>query len=131
MIPCQGDERDWTAETIHRSDAAEMTALCGGCPFRRPCHQRALDNLPNTHGVWGGVLYQDGRPINPRDDAPRRRSLYRGVVWDLSRECWKAFGQIPKTETTARQHFHLGYFVNEKRAALAARAWRIRHDQAA
>ena len=107
-----------------------MAALCGQCPFIKDCFRRALAQQPGTHGVWAGTLWRDGFPVNLKEDAPKRRSAYPGVIWDSSRSKWKAFGQIPKTESEPRRHFHLGYFDDERRAALVARCWRIDHDQA-
>ena len=135
-IPCVEDcrinGRDWTPdESMPRSEAAAMAAMCRSCPLIRECHREAVANLPETHGIWAGMLWQHGRAINLLPDAPRKRSLYQGVVWDSSRSQFKAFGQIPKTDTEPRQHFHLGYSDSETRAALIARAWRIKHGQAA
>jgi WhiB family transcriptional regulator, redox-sensing transcriptional regulator len=57
-------------------EIAEAKTICGTCPVRVSCLQGAVDRS-EPWGVWGGHLFDRGRPIafkrgrgRPRKDAP-------------------------------------------------------------
>lgn len=49
---------------------AEAKSLCGGCPVRAQCLEGALSRQEPA-GVWGGELFEDGRPIAKKRKAGR------------------------------------------------------------
>jgi WhiB family redox-sensing transcriptional regulator len=54
------------------SDLAQAQHICGQCPVRSACLQLALqENL--EWGVWGGVIFWDGRPYHRRRGRGRPR----------------------------------------------------------
>ena len=134
-LPCQADfedtGRDWTEVPDTSGEAREMTGLCRDvCPVREACYRLALEQEGAQHGVWGGLVWRNGKPVDPHEDALVRRSVHEGVAWDGSkrghRGCgmWKAFGVVrvaagPK----GRRTVHLGYYEDEENAADAYRAW--------
>lgn len=64
------------------SEARQALAIsiCEGCPVKQLCHQFA-EALPETSGVWGGVVYEDPtkrkyqsrKSVDSRQRAARRR----------------------------------------------------------
>ncbi|HEY7705212.1 MAG TPA: WhiB family transcriptional regulator [Acidimicrobiia bacterium] len=62
----------------HPSDLAAAQALCMDCAVRRPCLERALA-LGCDWGVWGGVVFIDGRPFHRKRGRgrPSRNDLQR------------------------------------------------------
>lgn len=52
---------------------ARAKALCKQCPVRELCLQAALENN-ERYGVWGGLTYEERRPILRRMRAEARRS---------------------------------------------------------
>jgi hypothetical protein len=63
-------------------------------------------------------------PAEPASaEAPgRRRSAYRGVLWDPGHESWVAYGFSGGT------YVHLGRFDDEQAAARAAREWAVENQ---
>ena len=58
------------------TEIAEAKAICGTCPLRIDCMESAIERS-EPWGVWGGQLFDRGRPIafkrgrgRPRKDAP-------------------------------------------------------------
>jgi hypothetical protein len=45
-------------------DAEDPQGTCAGCPVRGTCLRFALDS-GQEWGVWGGVLFEHGRPLDP------------------------------------------------------------------
>lgn len=66
----------------NRKDAQSRQALavsiCEGCPVKRLCKDFA-EALPETSGVWGGVVYEDHtkRKYQSRTTADARQSAAR------------------------------------------------------
>ncbi|MFO7249314.1 MAG: WhiB family transcriptional regulator [Actinomycetes bacterium] len=63
-IPCRNDPDLWFAESPEDVEFAK--ALCGGCPIRQACLDRALERA-EPWGVWGGELIIRGAIV------PRKR----------------------------------------------------------
>ncbi len=63
-------------------------------------------------------------PAEPRpaEDPGRRRSAYRGVLWDPAHGSWVAYGFAAGT------YVHLGRFEDELAAARAAREWAVENQ---
>lgn len=54
------------------SELAQAQAICGRCPVRSKCLQLALqENM--EWGVWGGVIFWDGRAYHRRRGRGRPR----------------------------------------------------------
>ena len=122
--PCQDDPRDWTEITppTTRADVTEMLALCAGCPLLEECFQAGRDGerdargewVGGSYGIWGGVLWRNGRSVPPRS----RVSIYEGVHWRPTEGKWRAFGQSDGRRT------NLGTYASEEDAAAAVAQWR-------
>lgn len=59
-------------EMFHPTDAIELAEaknVCDGCPARAACLRLGLDR--DEWGVWGGVLLENGKPLD-RPRAPGR-----------------------------------------------------------
>jgi WhiB family redox-sensing transcriptional regulator len=72
------------------SDLSAAQALCMDCAVRRPCLERALA-LGCDWGVWGGVVFIDGRPYHRKrgrgrpSHADNQRPLEVDDIADLLR----------------------------------------------
>jgi hypothetical protein len=60
--------------------------------------------------------------ITPAEAGGRRRSAYRGVLWDPEGESWVAYG------VAAGRYVDLGRFDDERAAATAAREWAVENQ---
>lgn len=70
-LPCHTAEPDtFFAEDDLTIEYAK--SLCGGCPLQSDCLEGALSRSEPC-GVWGGELFQDGRPIAQKRRAGRPR----------------------------------------------------------
>lgn len=70
-LPCHTAEPDtFFAEDDLTIEYAK--SLCGGCPLQSACLEGALSRSEPC-GVWGGELFQDGRPIAQKRRAGRPR----------------------------------------------------------
>lgn len=135
LTPCQRDYeetgRDWTEVPSTSGEARQMTALCRtSCPMLEDCYRLALDQDGFQHGVWGGLVWRNGKPVDPHHDALVRRSVHEGVAWDGSKRgaegvgMWKAFGvKRVAAGPQGRRTVHLGYFHHEEDAAAAYAEW--------
>lgn len=62
-LPCHADPETWFAsDSDHLSYAA---AKCDRCPIKRSCLEGALQRREPI-GMWGGVVFKEGRPISVR-----------------------------------------------------------------
>ena len=52
--------RDPSAEAIEHVEAAKK--ICNGCSLKSKCRSKAIVT-GETHGVWGGILFQDFKTI--------------------------------------------------------------------
>ncbi|MEI6216088.1 MAG: WhiB family transcriptional regulator [Actinomycetes bacterium] len=76
-LPCHSaDPETFFAETP--AMIAFAKSLCGECPVRTQCLEGALSRSEPC-GVWGGELFDEGRPIIAKR-APGRPRLQRGDV---------------------------------------------------
>ena len=72
-LPCHTAEPDtFFAEDDLTIEYAK--SLCGGCPLQSACLAGALSRSEPC-GVWGGELFQDGRPIAQKRRVGRPRLL--------------------------------------------------------
>lgn len=46
------------------TEASTATALCSICPIRLQCLEAALER-GEPDGIWGGVLFRNGRQVDP------------------------------------------------------------------
>ena len=70
-LPCHTAEPD----TFFAEDDATIEyakSLCGGCPMQAACLEGALSRSEPC-GVWGGELFQEGRPIAQKRRVGRPR----------------------------------------------------------
>lgn len=65
---CRGIDRDLFFP-ISRSFAIVAIAHCQQCPVVAECRTDAI-NQRRASGVWGGQLWTDGRPTDPRPPRP-------------------------------------------------------------
>lgn len=54
------------------TDLAEAQAICSGCEVRIPCLETALEDALEW-GVWGGVIFWDGRAYHRKRGRGRPR----------------------------------------------------------
>lgn len=77
---------------------------------------RKIDVDHKDHNGLNNQRYNLRRTVRGEHDGNRRKthgsSQYKGVSWDRSKDKWRACIRIEKT-------IHLGYFADEKEAALA------------
>ncbi|TXG90620.1 WhiB family transcriptional regulator [Rhodococcus rhodnii] len=60
-LPCRSGDADlWFAEAP--ADLEHAKQLCGSCPIRRRCLEKALDRA-EPWGVWGGEILDQGRIV--------------------------------------------------------------------
>lgn len=72
------------------SELAQAQAICKGCEVRVLCLEIALRDR-HEWGVWGGVIFWDGRPYHRRRGRGRPRHSEAGLpieadlaeLWDL------------------------------------------------
>ena len=133
--PCQEDfettGRDWTEVPSSSAEARSMTYQCRNhCPMVEACYRLALEQEGAQHGVWGGLVWRNGKAVDPEEKAYVRRSIHEGVAWDGSKRgergvgMWKAFGVVRFAPgAKGRRAVHLGYYETEDEAAEAYRRW--------
>ena len=66
------------------AEIAEAKALCQTCPIRLPCLEGAVERR-EPWGVWGGHLFDRGRPIaqKRRRGRPRKDEVARQLELEL------------------------------------------------
>jgi len=69
------------------AEIAEAQALCRTCPLRIPCLQGAVERQ-EPWGVWGGHLFDRGRPIaqKRRRGRPRKDEAARQLELEVEIE---------------------------------------------
>ncbi len=48
-------------EDATMSEKINVLKVCANCPVRRECYDAAL-SMKDTHGIWGGYFFRDGKP---------------------------------------------------------------------
>ena len=71
------------------SELAAAQEICMGCEVRILCLQEALDQAIEW-GVWGGVIFWDGRPFHRRRGRGRPRRVDQGLELEADvAELWQ------------------------------------------
>jgi len=61
---CAGTAPDVFTDPADVDDVAAASRVCAGCPVVQECAAYAA--AARCHGVWGGQLLTNGRPVQPR-----------------------------------------------------------------
>jgi len=64
-----------TGKRLSEVDISEAQQICGGCPVSLDCFGWAWDNKES--GVWGGMMFNRGNPLQPAESSSRKRKLAR------------------------------------------------------
>jgi hypothetical protein len=111
---------------------ATRSGYISGVGARNVYMHRELLGLKHGDGFEGDHINLDNRRVNlrtlskagNRQNRPNRsgsRSIYRGVWWDKAKQRWKAEVKV------SGKKIHLGSFLDEHEAGLAAHAGRGIH----
>ncbi len=81
---CVGSENDLFFSDCPNELAAAQ-AICAGCRVRLPCLELALERGEDW-GVWGGVIFREGRPFYRKRGRGRPRREEQAMPLEASRE---------------------------------------------
>lgn len=140
LLPCEVDYlttgRDWTADAppASREQLVELVEMCADCPLKQACYDLGAAGMRDSEGrwqghsigLWGGYLWRQGRPIDPRGLQERGdyTSVYRSVHWDRTRGQWRAQIQADGKKV------HVLYSDSEYECGIAAQEWRAERERA-